>query len=438
MLRLIRQGLADRPLFLNAWALVAAFSTYFFMYMFRKPFTAASFAVDAETAWDGKSVIVASQIIGYFCSKLIGIRVISQMPASRRASALFSLILVSHLALLLFAVLPAPWHIVAIFFNGLPLGMVFGLVLGFLEGRRLTEALVAGLCGSFIIAGGYSKTIGQWTLNVLTESLSLSLASAERWMPFMAASFFLIPIGVSVWMLAQIPPPSELDEQLRSERRPMSSSDRWRMLQRYGIGMMGVAVFYLVTTILRSLRDDFAPQILSGMGATIKASDYAWIDTQVAVFVLAISGGTAFLRSNRLALQASLVISLLGFTLIAVALVASDWLSPVQFMVVIGAGLYLPYLAVHTTVFERLIALTRDRGNIGYLMYVVDSIGYMGYVVILFLPKDVLLGSLSADAQFYSSFRGYCWYGLIFGCSATLVALVHFSVLRSDRLEQAS
>ncbi|MBM4075458.1 MAG: hypothetical protein FJ267_07425 [Planctomycetes bacterium] len=437
MLRLIRHGLADRPLFLNIWALTAAFSTYFFMYMFRKPFTAAAFAVDAETTWDGKSVIVASQIIGYFCSKLIGIQVISQMPAKRRASALFFLILLSHFALLLFAVLPAPWHIVAIFLNGLPLGMVFGLVLGFLEGRRLTEALVAGLCGSFIIAGGYSKTIGQWTLDVLTESLSLSLASAERWMPFITASFFLVPIGVSVWMLAQIPPPSELDEQLRSERSPMTNSDRWRMLKRYGIGMIGVAAFYLVTTILRSLRDDFAPQILSGMGATIRASDYAWIDTQVAVVVLAVSGATALIRNNRLALQLSLAISLLGFALLAVALTASDWLSPVQFMVMIGAGLYLPYLAVHTTVFERLIALTRDRGNMGYLMYVVDSIGYLGYIVILFLPKDVLLGDLSADTQFYSSFRGYVWVGSTLGCLMTLVAMAHFSFMRSDPYRKA-
>ena len=34
-----------------------------------------------------------------------------------------------------------------LFVNGLPLGMVFGLVIGFLEGRKVTEALSAGpLC----------------------------------------------------------------------------------------------------------------------------------------------------------------------------------------------------------------------------------------------------------------------------------------------------
>jgi Family of unknown function (DUF5690) len=36
--------------------------------------------------------------------------------------------------------------------------MVFGLILGFLEGRRHTEALTAGLCASFILADGTSKS----------------------------------------------------------------------------------------------------------------------------------------------------------------------------------------------------------------------------------------------------------------------------------------
>jgi hypothetical protein len=51
--------------------------------------------------------------------------------------------------------------------------------------------------------------------------------------------------------------------------------------------------------------------------------------------------------------------------------------------VLIGLCLYLPYIVVHTTIFERLIAMTRDRGNIGYLMYLADASGYLGYVAVL-------------------------------------------------------
>lgn len=428
--------LASNPWILNFWALAAAFSTYFLMYMFRKPFTAASYEPTTDSAWDSKSVIVSAQVIGYLCSKLIGIKVVSQMTAGKRAAVLIGLILASEVALLLFAVAPAPWHILAIFLNGLPLGMVFGLVLGFLEGRRMTEALVAGLCASFILAGGFSKTLGQWTLDFLTKNFELSVVQAERWMPFTAGILFVLPIAATTWMLSRIPPPSEHDEFLRSQRTPMTDNDRLSMLKRYGIGLLAVSVFYLLVTILRSLRDDFAPQILSGMGANIKASDYSWIDTQVAIFVLLANGLAALIRSNRLALQYSILVSILGLGLIIVALVWSTSMTPLTFMVLIGAGLYLPYVAVHTTIFERLIALTRDRGNIGFLMYVVDSLGYLGYVVVLFLPKRLLIGSETADNAFYSDFREYCWGLAIISIIAAVVSLAYFSILKAAEQPQ--
>jgi hypothetical protein len=47
--------------------------------------------------------------------------------------------------------------------------------------------------------------------------------------------------------------------------------------------------------------------------------------------------------------------------------------------------MYVPYVAFHTTVFERMIAVFRERGNIGYLMYLADATGYLGYVAVMVL-----------------------------------------------------
>ncbi|MFN7736526.1 MAG: DUF5690 family protein, partial [Pirellula sp.] len=211
----------DHPLLLNAWAVTAAFGTYFCMYMYRKPFTAASYSSDGWENWDQKAILVASQVVGYMLSKIIGIRIVSEVSPSRRAALLMCLILVSHVALLLFAVVPSPWHVLCIFLNGLPLGIVFGLVLGFLEGRRMTEALTAGLCASFILAGGVSKTVGQRVLQYTQSQWDWSLGESERWMPFLAGMIFLAPIAIFIWMLQRIPPPNALDEAARSKREPM-------------------------------------------------------------------------------------------------------------------------------------------------------------------------------------------------------------------------
>ena len=182
-----------RPWFFTLWCVLAAFGAYASMYGFRKPFTAAGFGGAEIKAW-----LVTAQVIGYMLSKFIGIKVIAEMTTTSRARVFLSLIAIAHLVLLVFAFVPAPLDAFCLFINGLALGMVFGLVLGFVEGRCMTEVFVAGLCASFILADGVSKSVG---------ALLLQSGITERWMPFTAGLLFLAPLLVFVWMLQQIPPP---------------------------------------------------------------------------------------------------------------------------------------------------------------------------------------------------------------------------------------
>jgi hypothetical protein len=119
------------PLFWAIWSVVAAFGTYFCMYGFRKPFTAATFAEISVLGLGFKTVLVASQVFGYMVSKFLGIKVIAEMPPERRAIGIIGLIAAAELGLLLFAV-AVPWPSVSLERAGLV--MVFGLVPGFLEG----------------------------------------------------------------------------------------------------------------------------------------------------------------------------------------------------------------------------------------------------------------------------------------------------------------
>src|SRR5947208_15299810 len=90
------------PAVFAAYAIVAAFSTYFCMYAFRKPFAAAKFEGEffLHTTVALKTAIVISQIIGYALSKYIGIKVCSEATAPRRAIPLVALIVWPELALL--------------------------------------------------------------------------------------------------------------------------------------------------------------------------------------------------------------------------------------------------------------------------------------------------------------------------------------------------
>lgn len=130
----------------SLWTVTAAFGTYFCTYAFRKPFAAIAYPDKLLLGIDEKTLLVIAQVLGYMVAKFVGIRVIAEMPPSRRPVAILVLVTAAHAALGLLAIVPKPLHIACMFLNGLPLGMLFGLVLGFLEGRRQTEALAAGLC----------------------------------------------------------------------------------------------------------------------------------------------------------------------------------------------------------------------------------------------------------------------------------------------------
>ena len=120
------------------YAILASFSTYFCMYAFRKPFMAATFEglEFLGTGINLKTTFVISQIIGYTISKYVGCKFCSEIGRHQQAKALFGMILIAFVALLGFAVLPENLKVVAIFMNGLPLGMVWGLVSRYLEGRK--------------------------------------------------------------------------------------------------------------------------------------------------------------------------------------------------------------------------------------------------------------------------------------------------------------
>jgi hypothetical protein len=410
---------------LAIWCMAAAFGTYFCMYAFRKPFTAAEFAGYEWAGVGYKTLLVTAQVLGYTLSKFIGIKVIAEMNPARRAAMILVLIGIAEAALLAFALVRPPLHLICLFVNGLPLGMVFGLVLGFLEGRRLTEALSAGLCASFIVADGAVKAVGA---QLLVWGVS------EFWMPVATGAVFALPLVVFVWMLSKIPPPAVVDVSHRGHRVPMDRGDRQRFFARYTLGLSLLILAYLAVTILRSIRADFAAEIWGCLGYGGQPSVFATSEIIVALLVMLANGLCVLILDNRRAFFASLAICLGGIAVLAAAPLglANGLINGFTFMILVGLGLYLPYVAVHTTIFERLIAMTRDRANIGYLMYLADAFGYLGYVAVM-LGK----GMLPVRGDFLTFFTRLCWVTAAGAAGMLLVAWWYFAARRQGDLQES-
>lgn len=404
----------SHPAFLAVYACVAAFAAYCCMYAMRKPFTAASYE---GMSWMGvhfKIVLVVSQVLGYALSKFIGIRVISAMQAARRAVMIVGLLGIAEISLLGFALTPYPYNAFWLFLNGLPLGMIWGLVFGYLEGRRVTELLTAAISINFIISSGFVKSVGQW---LLLEGIS------EFWMPFVAGIIFFPPLLLATWMLEQIPPPSEADKAMRNERTPMSGAERRALWSRYSLGFTLLIIVYLLLTILRDMRDNFAVEIWRELGYSGQPGILTYAELPVALLTLVGLGALILIKNNFTALWINHLLTVGSALLLAGTTFAFDrgMMGPVSWMILSGFALFLPYIVFNGMLWDRMLAAFREAGNVGFLMYMADAFGYLGSVGIMLWRNFGF-----KDMSWLSFYKTLCYVGSGIFALFAIASLIYF------------
>jgi hypothetical protein len=368
-------------LWFTLYASLSAFCLYTCVYAFRKSFAVASFEGLSYLGIDYKVWLITSQVIGYALSKFIGIKVISELKAHSRGFGILLMVGIAGVSWFLFAIVPAPYNIILLFTTGLPLGMVWGMVFGYLEGRRMTEVLGASLSVSFIFSAGLCRSVGAYVM----RDWSIS----EYWMPFIVCCLFLIPLLLFQYLLDKLPAPSVLDEQLRTKRLSMNGDDRKKFIGTFLPGIVLFTLCYVLLTAFRDFRDNFSREIWDSLNLGNDPSIYTKTEIPVSLFVLVCMGSLMLIKNNKVALMLNHVIIGLGMVLIGVSniLFQTHLISAPLWMILVGIGLYLGYIPFNSIFFDRLIATFKYMGTVGFIMYVADSFGYLGSVAVLFYKE---------------------------------------------------
>jgi uncharacterized membrane protein YwzB len=264
-----------------------------------------------------------------------------------------------------------------VFFNGLPLGLIWGIVFTYIEGRKITDTLATFLSITFIISSGSMKSIGR----TLVEQWHIS----EFWMPFFTGCLFLPVILLSAWMLERIPPPTEEDIEMRSIREPMNGSQRKTLLLTYAVGLTGILCANMLLTIVRDIKDSFLIEIFDSLGMSQDVSIYLKTELVVGIAVLGMLSFMSFVKKNSSAFLGIHLLMALGFVLMLCTahLLTLNQIDPLVLIIVHGIGLYTAYIVFQSLYFERFIATFRVSGNVGFLIYVSDFIGYLASCLIL-------------------------------------------------------
>lgn len=409
----------------NIYAAVSVFLAYTMIFGFRKSFTAATFDGIAVAGYSYKTLLVISQVFGYMLAKFYGVKYIAELKRTGRGSVIILLTGIAWFSWLGFALVPVPYNIVFLFINGFPLGMLWGVVFSYVEGRRGTDFIGATLAVSFIFASGFVKSATGW--------LMLNFGITEFWAPFCTGLLFAAPLLLFIYLMEKIPPPDAADIADRMERTPMSKTQRNKFVRSFLPGLAACILIYTFATIFRDIRDNFSAEMWKEMGFFNQPAIFSKTETPITLVILVLIGSMVMIRNSYKALITAHVFIGIGFLLAGLStwMFISGNLPPVWWMTLVGLGLYMVYIPFNAVFFERFIATFRYAGNVGFLIYLADSFGYVGSVGVLF-AKEIFKVKLNWVDFFSNSVIALSAIGLLLTLFSGIYFALKFKKLRSS------
>jgi hypothetical protein len=405
-----------RQILLPIFIAVTAFLAYASIYAYRRPFTVATFEGIKFWGISYQSLLIISQVTGYMLSKFAGIRFIAELKRKGRWKTTIILVAIAWLSLFFFAITPPPYGMILFAVNGFMLGFMWGIIFSYVEGRRATDFIGSVMAISFIFAGGFTRTVAKW--------LMVEWSITEQWMPFMTGLVFALPLVVFIYMLEKIPAPDQQDIEERTVRLPMDKTQRQQFLKLFGAGIIVVTVTYIFLTLMRDIRDNYMANLWNELGYADNYAVFTKTETTTSLVILLLMGMLALIRKNIVAFRIIHWVIAAGFLIAFTAslLFVNKQLDGALWMQLTGLGLYMGYIPFNSIFFERLIASFKVKGNVGFLIYIADSFGYL-FSVIVILSKEFL--------QLYFSWsQFYSWEVLIvstLGIGGTILSFLYFN-----------
>jgi hypothetical protein len=191
-------------------------------------------------------------------------------------------------------------------------------------------------------------------------------------------------------------------------------------------------IIYAGLNAYRDFRDNFAAELWTALGYINAPAIFTLSEVPIALITLLFIGSLVVIRNNQWAFWTSLGTVVMSGVLVGVTTLAyrSELFDPTLWMIVVGLGMYVPYIAFHVMVFERMIAVCRQESNVGYLMYVADACGYLASCVVM------LYRNFGAAQLSWLEFFVWASYALAIG--SVLLALLAAAYFRRALLDTLS
>jgi hypothetical protein len=213
----------------------------------------------------------------------------------------------------------------------------------------------------------------------------------------------------------------------------MSGTQRMAFFKTFAPGLVLLIVVYTVLTAFRDMRDTYMSDILKSLGFDKKPEIFTQTEIPVMLAVLLFLGMLFVIKDNRRALIVNHWVIFGGLLMAGLSTFAwqAGLISPLVWISLTGFATYMAYIPFNCLLFERLIATFKYVSNVGFLIYLVDSFGYLGSLgVVLFKEFG------NANVSWLSFFIQFNYLLTVIGCIGTLAALVYF-IRRKQNISSA-
>ena len=378
-----------------------AFATYSCMYAIRKPF--AGFIYEETLwGWNIKSWMVIAQLLGYTLSKFFGIGWIGQLKHNNRRSQLILLLFSASIPLWVLPFSPINLWPILMLANGFPLGIVWGIVFSYVEGRDLTEFIGAILACTFVFSSGFVK----YAALELQNHFHMPAVNATATLSAIAC----ILAAIFSYFLDKTPAPT-LDEASRNApRKELNKLERKTFFGENLQLLIPAILIYAILTFLRDFRDNFTAELLLE-SHNYSGKSIAQYETLITLILLASIPFISLIKNHLKAIQLTFITAAAGciLSLIAVYLYHNHALPGSYLLLISGLGLYAGYILINISIMNRIIGFRNIPGNCGFLMYSADSTGYLSSIVVM----SIALFQHKAAVQWFPIFEHLLTWGSV-------------------------
>ena len=230
-------------------------------------------------------------------------------------------------------------------------------------------------------------------------------------MPAVTGLVYLVPTIIVIVLASAIPVPSKDEQEIHSQRRPMTRQDQKNFIKKFWPGLTLLILLELSVFVLMTIRDLFQSEIWSELFPEQRVDSSVYLATELPVTILTILSMCllSFIKSSRTSviLQHGVFVWCGCVMFASQVLFDAEIIGPVTWFIAIGYCTMMTYSPITSMLVDRLFGAMQVTGTVTFTMNLSAMVTNFGTIALLLFKgvqdrKQTEQGNTLNSVNFFS------------------------------------